>query len=153
MKGARLHIRCNKSDFRPISKWNFGISTAQVKLALQTLPPDKAIDNSSVRTTQTQSISPPTDRARPAAPPTETMTQHGKSGTSRVHNLTNAPIPPHLPRVLKMGPKFALSRPINKRVMEDAEVGFERGAFALRWRYFIESKHSGTVQKIVQKPS
>ena len=59
---------------------------------------------------------------------------------TRVYNLTNKPLPPDLTRVLNMGPKFALSRPINKRVMEDAEIGLERGAFALRWRFFIESK-------------
>ena len=41
-----------------------------------------------------------------------------------------------------MGPKFALSRPIDKGVIEDAEIGFERGAYALRWRYFIESQQA-----------
>ena len=44
-----------------------------------------------------------------------------------------------------MGPKFALSRAITKRVIEDAEIGLERGAFALRWRHFIESKRTETL--------
>ena len=29
-------------------------------------------------------------------------------------------------------------------MIEDAEIGFERGAFALRWRHFIESKRTET---------
>ena len=71
-------------------------------------------------------------------------TQQTSSDTNRVHNLTDTPLPPDLSRVLDMGPKFALSRSINKRVLEDAEIGFERGAFALRWRHFIESQRAGS---------
>jgi len=55
-----------------------------------------------------------------------------------------------------MGPKFTLSRTVNKRVIEDAEIGFERGAFALRWRHFIESKQAATgkdTQRDIHKPS
>ena len=73
-----------------------------------------------------------------------TRAQHTKPDVDRVHNLTGAALPPNLHRVLDMGPKFALSWTINSRIMEDAEIGFERGAFALRWRHFIESQQTGT---------
>ena len=49
-------------------------ATAPVKLVLQTPPRDEAADKISARTTQTRSTSPPTERYRPAAPPTETLT-------------------------------------------------------------------------------
>ena len=42
--------------------------------------------------------------------------------------------------MLSKGPNFALSRSINRHVIRDAEIGLERGAFALRWREHIEQR-------------
>ena len=125
---------------------------SQIRPTLQTpsqhIAPDK---NSPVtHTTQTRAslVNPIANPDITAAP--HTITQHNAPDRNRVHNLTNSPLPPELSRVLDMGPKFSLSRPIDKRVLEDAEIGFERGAYALRWRFFIESTRTGT-RNVTQK--
>ena len=77
----------------------------------------------------------------------ENIVLNQSEDTGKLHNLTSKPLPHSLTRILEMGPKFALSRSINKRVIEDAEIGFERGAFALRWRHYIEAKRTTNTQE------
>ena len=54
--------------------------------------------------------------------------------------MTNEEIDPCLTSLLDKGPKFAMTQKITKRTFTDVEVGFERAAYALRWKLDIEGR-------------
>ena len=74
-------------------------------------------------------------------------------GQDKVLNLTNRSFSDSLFKLLSKGPNFALSRQIGKKVLYAVEKGIERGAFALRWRLYIASKHKQQPQGQDQQPT
>ena len=55
-------------------------------------------------------------------------------------NLSTLQLNDNLVDLLNCGPKFALTRQVNRDVLREVESGLERGAYALRWKAYIDNK-------------
>ena len=73
---------------------------------------------------------------------TQPTTRPSSTTKSTVHNLSNTQLDPALHDLLALGPKFALSRQIDSKVLKEVEAGVERGAFALRWKINIDDRRA-----------
>ena len=80
------------------------------------------------------------DELRHASTDARYTSQRRDTPPQKFANLSTYSLSAGLISLLQKGPSFAFSQTINKKTMQNVEVGLERGAFAVRWKEEIDQK-------------
>ena len=86
----------------------------------------------------------PKEGSQPGEPPLTSFSffDAPASPVGKLSNMTGSELGCHLRSVLEKGPKFAITRKVTAKTLNEVEVGIERAMYALRCKTEIEQKRT-----------